>query len=286
MPKRCEEFFFFDHGTELCEHCRDICDAASVKGTTDQCWHNCRPYALILWPPKLTPDNDKNGKRADTGDTTSTSPSFPLGAQIGIPVLSVMLLGGVGLAVFILRRRKNQNAVKNRRPPNHGESALELEQTAVVLLEDVGENVSSGTSTRATVGTGTLGGSDVGIQEEGGGREAGRGSRAERRETIMVQPTPSHHADVVPVNPSAPVQVSREGNSASFVLALPGSPARRAHTPDFPLQRQDWQCDTDADSNFDLDSTELKTILPSFSDDSLLSEAGVGDLGAASSPVC
>ncbi|KAL8564323.1 hypothetical protein ACOMHN_004380 [Nucella lapillus] len=40
----CPIFHFFDTGTELCEHCRDLCDHAKVWKTEEQCQTLCKDY--------------------------------------------------------------------------------------------------------------------------------------------------------------------------------------------------------------------------------------------------
>ena len=42
MPSSCDQYFFYDHGTDHCEPCGDICDKADYMGTVDNCWDMCR----------------------------------------------------------------------------------------------------------------------------------------------------------------------------------------------------------------------------------------------------
>ena len=37
----CETYFYFDHGTDSCEHCCDICCYAQQAGVEDQCESLC-----------------------------------------------------------------------------------------------------------------------------------------------------------------------------------------------------------------------------------------------------
>lgn len=39
---------FFDHGTEHCEECREICEHADIKGTQEQCQQSCPKYLFVL----------------------------------------------------------------------------------------------------------------------------------------------------------------------------------------------------------------------------------------------
>ena len=47
-PKQCASYeLFYDHGTENCEPCRDICRHADITGTKDQCSEYCpSEYAI------------------------------------------------------------------------------------------------------------------------------------------------------------------------------------------------------------------------------------------------
>ncbi|XP_076459075.1 uncharacterized protein LOC143292553 [Babylonia areolata] len=255
VPK-CDEFYYYDHGTELCEHCRDICDDASAKKTVEVCWRQCHSYALALWPPKESPIPEPD----ETGNQESNDTSFPLAAKITIPVVCLMLLGmAVGLAIIRRKIKKNQQG----RAPAGGENENE---TTTVLISGTGESESAatGASLRATLGT-SVTTSPAGVQGEAasfgqeGGQRVGRGS-------TVAQATPSH-LDNLPAHLCNPVPVSPEGNCASFALALPASPLPVMHIP--PLGPQSRHLSLPSE---DLDSTELKTLLPSLSNDSLLVE--------------
>ena len=40
--KTCDHYYYYDHGTDDCEPCGDICDEANHTNTVPQCWELCR----------------------------------------------------------------------------------------------------------------------------------------------------------------------------------------------------------------------------------------------------
>lgn len=269
--ERCDEFYFYDHGTEHCEHCKDICKHADIQGTMNQCWEKCQSYALIQWPPQ--PDKPNTPDEEDASDSTS----FPLGAKIILPVLAVLALAGAVLGLVFVRRRKNQNTKNNRKPRTRTQERA-VEKIEMDPLDDTARengSMSTAASWRATQGTETFV-STGGIQEEGIDSIAGRSQAEGGRTTVVVQATESDSRDNLAGSLRFPVLVSPEGHSASFAMALPHSPMMtRASRP--TLQRPVSRPDSDED----LDSTELKTLLPSLSEDSLLSGACGGQTSAS-----
>ncbi|KAK7489139.1 hypothetical protein BaRGS_00019653 [Batillaria attramentaria] len=133
--RTCPADLYWDHGTEKCEHCCDICCHANVKRTYEDCQSYCPAYAKKLADdkadvekPELSPvDNPGKKPPDDSGGTSTANPGLIVGIVTAALVCSAGVLVALVYRIHKHMRTDGQTPLPTEEQPEDAEPEHEPE---------------------------------------------------------------------------------------------------------------------------------------------------------------
>lgn len=111
----CPENQYWDHGTENCEPCTDICKDAEYKKTVDECQRYCPATFKALLDGQQKPAVSIQGSQSPqnpppaSGSATTSGFEAAVGTSIGAVIVAAAIIGAIVVVAIRQRTKRGKN---------------------------------------------------------------------------------------------------------------------------------------------------------------------------------